>query len=113
MKLKYLLILVILFAFACKNTPKENIEQEGVTNEIAMVNVQKVELNIDGMTCSGCENAIQMTIDEFDGVYSSKADHVNSIAVLEIDSTKVDVVKVMDAINEMGYEAKDYNILSE
>jgi copper chaperone CopZ len=113
MKLKCLLILVILFAFACKNTPKENVVQEELTEEITMVNVQKIELNIVGMTCTGCENAIQKTIDEFDGVYSSKADHVNGIAILEIDSTKVDVIKVKDAINELGYEAKDHNILNE
>jgi len=114
MKIKNLLILIILFAFACNTAPKEKIVQkEGTTEKVAMVNVQKIELNIEGMTCTGCESAIQKTINEFEGVYSSKADYVNGIAVLELDSTKVDVIKVKDAINELGYEAKDHNILNE
>lgn len=113
MKFKYLLILVILFAFACKNAPKESIVQEEIIEEVTMVNVQKIELNINGMTCTGCENAIQKTIDGFDGVYSSKADFEKGVAILEIDSTKVDVIKVKEAINELGYEAKDHSILNE
>ena len=81
--------------------------------EAIMANAQKIELNIDGMTCTGCENAIQKTINEFEGVYTSKADHVKGIALVELDSTKVDILKVKEAINELGYEAKEYRILTE
>jgi copper chaperone CopZ len=114
MKFKYVLISVFAFAFACQNAPKENTtEEKEVTEEIAMVNVQKIELNIDGMTCTGCENAIQKTIDGFEGVYSSKADFEKGKAILEFDSTKVDIIKVKDAINNLGYEAKEHSILTE
>jgi len=114
MKLKNLLILIILFAFACNNAPKENIVQEAESTEkVVKVNVQKLELNIEGMTCTGCENAIQKTINEFEGVYSSKADHQNGIAVIEIDSTKVDILKVEKAINDLGYISKGHHMLAE
>jgi copper chaperone CopZ len=65
------------------------------------------------MTCTGCENAIQKTINEFDGVYSSKADHQTGIAIVEIDSTKVDIQNVENAINELGYQAKGHEIIKD
>lgn len=117
MKIKFLLIPILLIAFACQNTPKETTEQAEETTETAeeviSANTQKVEINIKGMTCTGCENAIQNAINEFEGVYSSKADFEKGIAVLEFDSTKVDISKVELAINDIGYEATGHNILNE
>lgn len=117
MKIKYLFILIILFAFACQNKPQENTQESEVatetTEQIVMENASKVEINIEGMTCTGCENAIQKTINEFDGVYSSKADHEKGVAIFEFDSTKVDISKVELAINELGYKAKGHTVLAE
>ncbi|MFO7827938.1 MAG: cation transporter [Bacteroidales bacterium] len=116
MKIKFLIIPIILLAFACQNATKEDktkVTEAKDTAEIEKVNVQKVQLNINGMTCTGCENAIQKTINEFDGVYSSKADHQKGIAIVEIDSTKIDLQKVESAINELGYEAKGHEILTK
>lgn len=117
MNIKFLFIPILVIAFACQNTPKETSQDnEPVVEEPSqevMVNAQKIELQIEGMTCTGCENAIQKTIDEFEGVYTSKADHEKGIAVVELDSTKVDILKVKDAINELGYEAKEHHVLNE
>ncbi|MFC2150902.1 cation transporter [Bacteroidota bacterium] len=116
MKLKFLFIPILLIAFACQNTPTETAQEtepalEEATQEF--VANAKVEIKISGMSCAGCENAIQEAIDKFDGVYASKADHEKGIAVLELDSTKIDLLKVKEAINELGYEAKEHSILSE
>jgi len=115
MKIRFLIISIVLLAFACKEAPKETIESKPkeAVEEVTMVNVQKVELNINGMTCTGCENAIQKTINEFEGVYASKANHENGTAVIEFDSTKVDILKVETAINDLGYEALGHNLLTE
>lgn len=114
MKLKILFIPVILFAFACQNAPKEKPKDspQPVEQKI-MANAQKIELSINGMTCTGCENAIQKTINEFDGVYSSKADFEKGIAVFEFDSVKVDISNVKSAINDLGYEAMEHSILKD
>lgn len=116
MKIKFLIIPIIILAFACQNATKEEktqVTEAKETAEIEKVNVQKVQLNINGMTCTGCENAIQKTINEFDGVYSSKADHQAGIAVIEIDSVKTDLQKVENGINELGYEAKGHEIITK
>jgi copper chaperone CopZ len=117
MKIKLLFIPILLLAFACQNTPKETTEQAQenteTTENAVMANTQKVELSISGMTCTGCESAVQETIDAFDGVYSSKADHEKGIAILELDSTKVDMANIKVAINDLGYEAADHVVLAE
>jgi len=116
MKIRFLLIPVLFIAFSCQNAPKETSQESEPVEETTaeeMLNAQKIEINIEGMTCTGCENAIQKTIDEFDGVYTSKADHENGIAVVELDSTKVDIKKVKEAIDELGYVAKEHSVLTE
>lgn len=120
MKIKFLFIPILLIAFACQNTPKETTEQAEettetteTTEEVMVANTQKVEINIKGMTCTGCENAIQNAINEFEGVYSSKADFEKGIAILEFDSTKVDLVNVKLAIKDLGYVAAEHSIVTE
>ena len=117
MKIKFLFIPILLFAFACQNTPKETTEQaediSETTEEVITANVQRVEINIKGMTCTGCENAIQETAKSFEGVYSAKADYEKGVAILEFDSTKVDVANLEYAIDELGYEVIETNILAE
>ena len=66
MKIKILIILATVFVLSCQNTPKENTEQtETPINQEVLANAQKVEINIEGMTCTGCENTIQNKISEF------------------------------------------------
>ncbi len=114
MKIKVLLFSILFLAFACQNAPKEEKDVEtSKTEDVEKINVQTVQFAISGMTCTGCENAIQKTINEFDGVYSSKADHQDGIALIEVDSVKVDLQKIEQAINELGYEAKGYKKLSK
>ncbi|MFP4025983.1 MAG: cation transporter [Thiohalospira sp.] len=114
MKIKVIFISILLLAFACQNAQKEGKDiKTPKTEDVKKNNVQKVQFDIVGMTCTGCENAIQKTINEFDGVYSSKADHQEGIALIEVDSVKVDLKKIEQAINELGYEAKGYKKLSK
>lgn len=117
MKLVLLFSAIILTAFACQNAPKENPETTKETTEVltqeAFANALKVEISIEGMTCTGCENTIQNKINEFEGVYSSKADFEKGIAFLEFDSTKVDLLKIEEAINQVGYKTISHKKLSE
>ncbi len=114
MKIKLLLIPAFLFTFACQNAPKQEAEQvQENTEEVVLANAQKVEISIEGMTCTGCENTIKNTIGKFEGVYSTDADFEKGIAVLEMDSTKVDLSKIEEAINEVGYKATGHKKITE
>lgn len=114
MKFRLLFIPIILLAFACQNTPKQSEKQvKENTEEVILANAQKIEISIEGMTCTGCENTIKNTISGFEGVYSTDANFEKGIAVLEIDSTKVDILKIEEAINEVGYKATGHKKMSE
>lgn len=113
MKINLLLIASLLLMFACKTVQKEETNQPEATEITQTSNVQKVELSIDGMTCTGCESAIQKTIDAFEGVYSSKADHQSGMAIIEIDSLAANITTIEEAINELGYNTKGHKILPE
>jgi len=111
MKIKLLLIALIFTAFACKNATKETTEE--VVEQQILANVQKIEIGIEGMTCTGCENTIQNTIKEFEGVYSVTASFENGTAIIEVDSTKADIVKIEEAINGVGYNATGHKKILE
>ena len=117
MKLKLLIIPILLFVFACQNTSKEQAEETNEPTESkeqpAVAHAAKVQINIKGMTCTGCENAIKKTINEFDGVYTSESDFEKGTAIVKFDSTEVDISKVEQAINELGYEATGHKRLEE
>lgn len=111
MKSKLLIIAIILFAVACKDAPKENTEEQ--IKEEVLANVQKVEISIEGMTCTGCENTIQNKIKEFEGVYTVSASFEKGTAILEVDSTKADIIKIEEAINSVGYKATGHKKIIE
>jgi copper chaperone CopZ len=58
---------------------------------------------VEGMTCSGCERAIQRVLSNLQGVVSAKADLNSSTVSVEYDSEKVNVDQIKSAVNNIGY----------
>ncbi len=64
-------------------------------------------LDIKGMTCTGCEEAITKALGATDGVIKVMAvDYKEGAGVVAIDPDKVQQEKVLEAINGLGYKAK-------
>ncbi len=61
---------------------------------------------VEGMTCSGCEAAIEIRLRKIDGVGSVEASHEKSSAVVHYDPAKVTPDRIVSAIEELGYKAK-------
>lgn len=74
--------------------------------EVAAVNVEKLTLEVKGMTCSGCEGAVESALKKVDGVAKVKADYQNDRAEVEFDPQKASVDKLVAAVNGSGYTAK-------
>lgn len=61
-----------------------------------------VKLNITGMTCVNCANAIEKSTKKLDGVISSKVSFAESSAVFEIDdNSRLETIK--SKIKKLGY----------
>lgn len=62
-----------------------------------------IELDITGMTCDHCVNAITTAVKDIPGVTDAEVSLEGKSAVISGDS--FDVQKILDAIEEEGYTA--------
>lgn len=63
-------------------------------------------LKTTGLHCASCSMLVDMTLDELDGVSSSKTDHATGDTVVSFDAEKVDLDTILGAIRSVGYDAE-------
>jgi copper chaperone CopZ len=99
MKQLFFIMLVAAFVAGCagKSTSTDNAAAQTAVAQ------KTVTLEIDGMTCTGCENTIQEAVTKIPGIISVKASHLDSTAVVSFDPDKTSIAAIGDAVNEAGY----------
>jgi len=71
-------------------------------------NVAKAKLDIEGMTCTGCEESVDYAIKSENGVVSATSSYKTGIAYVEYDKTKVNPDQLKKAVEEkVGYKVKN------
>ena len=63
------------------------------------------QLSVVGMHCGSCVALIEETLNERDGVKAASVDLDSARAVIEYDSSTLDVEEIRAAIAEAGYSA--------
>lgn len=66
--------------------------------------MEKITLNVEGMSCSHCENAVKTAVGELDGVTSVDVDLAEKTVVVEYDPGKVAPDKFKLAIEEEDFK---------
>jgi copper ion binding protein len=99
-----LLIVSLQFAGCGSNKQEEKMSQQSKAVDAA--NAKTVTVEVSGMTCQGCVNAINTALAETDGVISREVSLEDSSAVIKYDPAKVDEEKLIFAIEDAGYKAK-------
>ncbi len=64
---------------------------------------QTLRLQVQGMSCSGCEQRIGTALRRLDGVVEATADHVTGGVRLRLDPARTDRGAVVDRIVLAGY----------
>ncbi|MBA4180548.1 MAG: hypothetical protein C0506_08180 [Anaerolinea sp.] len=64
---------------------------------------QTIELKISGMTCDHCVRSVTNAVQDVPGVSEAKVSLDTNSAVVKGEA--VDIQKILDAIEEEGYEA--------
>ena len=105
---KLFLILAVIGLLSCKSNTKTQSE----TAEIN-IPVEKYEVKIEGMTCTGCEQTIQSAVNSLEGVKSTTASHVDGQAIVEVEEGKYDSIAIKKKIEETGYTYLGFNTSSE
>lgn len=75
-----------------------SFSQEG--QSVKNSQVVQVVIPVKGMTCTGCNMHVESVVKKIEGVKSVKADFTVGEAVVQFDSTKVEVTAIVDQINK-------------
>ncbi|MFN4336503.1 MAG: heavy metal translocating P-type ATPase [Candidatus Nitrosocaldus sp.] len=65
---------------------------------------KRVVLKIGGMHCAGCTRAIQGYLLDMDGIKGCDVNLATEKAVIEYDPSKIDLIRIEEAIEEVGYK---------
>ena len=60
-------------------------------------------LNVTGMTCGGCENAVQRGLARLEGVGDVTASHADAKVIVTYDPARVSPDQIKARIGAMGY----------
>ncbi len=74
--------------------------------EVVIVNqsdIETLDLDIEGMTCSSCESHIVHAANEVEGVIYAKANYKTGTAEIEFDKSKTTKEKIVKSVNATGY----------
>jgi copper chaperone len=96
-KVFLLFFILAIAAFGCQNTP--NTPKTDKSQKVY------IEIAVDGMTCGGCEKTVQSALIAIDGVDSAFASHIDKEVRVLVDTNRVSLKEMQEAINDKGYTA--------
>ena len=67
------------------------------------VNIQTVNLEIKGMTCASCEEHINHSVNQLNGILNVKSSYENENTEIEFDNSKTTIEEIKKAVNTTGY----------
>lgn len=88
--------MVVMLAVSCGGNKQEKAQDRGEASLI--------EVKIEGMTCTACEQTIQRRVGKLEGIKSVTATFTDGRAVIEYYPGTVDTLKMKEAITGSGYK---------
>lgn len=68
--------------------------------------MEKVTLNVQGMSCGHCVKAVEGSVGALSGVSSVKVDLKAATVDVEYNAQEVTLDKIKETIDDQGYEVK-------
>lgn len=91
---------------------KDQIDREKIDKVIGRLGYDivdeeedKVELDVQEMSCSNCASTVEKSLNKLDGVKQANVNFSSEKAYVEYDQSRVDVDKMIDSIRQAGYDA--------
>jgi copper chaperone len=66
--------------------------------------MKNVVLNVNGMSCSHCENAVKKAVGSLEGVSSVSVNLSGKTVTVDFDEAKVTLDQIKYEIDDQGYE---------
>ena len=70
------------------------------------MSMKEIELEVEGMTCEGCERRIQNVLMDIDGVENAKASHIDKNVKITLNKD-VDINILKEAIEDLDFKVVD------
>jgi len=70
------------------------------------MDMEKVTLNVEGMSCGHCVKAVEGSVGGLNGVSTVKVDLENKKVDVEFNQDEVTVDVIKETIDDQGYEVK-------
>ncbi|WP_144605289.1 mercuric transport protein MerTP [Algoriphagus algorifonticola] len=88
--------------FADRFYPENNQSNQLFTDQ---KNLQMIEFSVDGMTCSGCEQHVDVKVKQLPGIIQINTSYSQSNTVIQFDPNQTEVSEIEKAILSTGYKA--------
>jgi len=72
-------------------------------------NIQTINLGIKGMTCTSCEEHINHSVNQLNGIIKVKSSYENENTEIEFDNSKTTIEEIEKAVNSTGYSVININ----
>lgn len=69
--------------------------------------MEKIVLNVQGMSCNHCVNAVESNVGKLAGVDSVKVDLAGANVDITFDKEIVSLEKIKETIDDQGYDVVD------
>ena len=66
--------------------------------------MSSITLNVDGMSCGGCEKSITEKLMSLNGVTRVNASHANNTIAIDYDETQVATDALSETIEDAGFD---------
>ena len=80
--------------------------QQSLSAATIPVETESTVIEVEGMTCVGCEPHINETLKNLNGVVSAEASYQNKNVKVEYNAKQITLDQIKKAIDEIGYKAK-------
>lgn len=70
-------------------------------------NIKTLAIEIEGMTCTSCEEHVSHAVNQLNGVLKVDASFNNANAIVEFDKLKTTIEEIEKAINNTGYTVNE------
>ena len=109
--MKQLIIILIagLALNACQGSAdrrSETAADERPAVQVAPENLASISFDVEGMTCTGCENSVKSSLESIHGVVEAHASHETGITTVKYDKTLVSASEMEEGIRSRGYKVR-------
>ncbi len=104
---KFLFIVTIFAALMLSFPYYSSVFYPDNSKEVMIVNqmdIQTIQLDVEGMTCEACDSHVAYAALEVDGVLEAKADHKTGKAEVKFDKTKTSREEIITSIDATSYK---------